>query len=58
MEVNAGAFLEKLKIIVLYNLHQLENKSFAPLLFLEDRYYAGPGGLWKPGAVYRSGSGK
>uniref|UniRef100_A0A8D1CG35 Anaphase-promoting complex subunit 1 n=1 Tax=Sus scrofa TaxID=9823 RepID=A0A8D1CG35_PIG len=51
VEVNAGAFLEKLKIIVLYNLHQLENKSFAPLLFLEDRYYAGPGGLWKPGAV-------
>lgn len=59
MEVNAGTFLEKLKVVVLYNLYRLENKIFAFFFFfLEDRHYAGPGRQWKPGAVHRSGSGK
>ena len=60
VEVNAGIFLEKLKIFVLYNLHNLKKNFFAFFFFFfqEDRHYAGPGKQWKPGAVYRGGAGK
>lgn len=55
VEVNAGTFLEKLKVIMLRSLHRLEN-SLCPLI--EDRCHAGPGQQWEPGAVHGGGSGK
>ena len=58
VEVNAGIFLEKLKLFILYNLHNWKKKFFCFFFFQEDRHYAGPGKQWKPGAVYRGGAGK